>query len=486
MLVISQQTQASILLFSLAMKSVVASSSSVSIGTYNLWNVMFNWPERFQHIASLITEENIDIVAFQEIRFTSVTADTRKRASQLQELKKYLPNHKWVIAEPAGPVKLPKNAYQTVWNEEGLGILSKFPIKHFKKINFTSRGGRDSNPRLALHAQIHVTGSSSYAVDVVAVHFSYDKQQQCQNAKELLDYLTSQNLRNIIVLGDFNAYPDFSGPVDAFTSKVVASCPFERPQAPLLYDAAKVYSKSADQHLTFSNMPSPGLISRPDRILLSPDIEVIHTDLYGQGRPYYYRCYSSIILRRVMSVLRSAFDSFLGKTGYPCLHDCGPHGSCRCGICVKGGNKLNCDIPDCAECNGHSLILFVLIVFPIVLTLALIGFFIIRTLIMTANFRQEDLFAILGYRCCLFNVGLFRRQSLPRRVKLYLGRASVLLRLPPLPMIAICVITLIFLCLVFLSCFQTNMKFIYAILQEELFPSDHLMVVAKIKPFRLL
>ncbi|GFS18550.1 endonuclease exonuclease phosphatase [Elysia marginata] len=297
---------------------------------------MFNWEERFQYMASLIEGHEVDIVAFQEVRF-SIDEANEVKISQLQKAKQHLPNHKWMVAQPAGPVELPKNANWKRWTEEGLGILSKFPIISFTKIKLTSQGGRDSNPRIALHAQIQVTQSPHHVLNVVAVHFSYDKQQQCQNAQQLLEFLESQDLQNIIVLGDFNTYPDFSGPVDVFTSNVVKSCPFRRPHVPLFYDAAMDSHRVEDPlPLSFSNMPSPGYISRPDRILLSPTFKVIRSDLYGHGGPYINSCYSAIIMKRTMSMLRSAFDSFIRRNGYSCLHDCGPHGSCRCGICVRG------------------------------------------------------------------------------------------------------------------------------------------------------
>ena len=227
--------------------------------------------------------------------------------------------------------------------------------------------------------------------------------------------------------------------------------------------------------------PSPGLVSRPDRILVSSSIQVKDSILYGQGEPFSSRFYTAIVMNRVKSVLKSAFDSFVGKIGYSCLHDCGPHGSCRCGICVRGGNKLNCHIPDCSECSSESFILFFTIIIPIVSTALLMTFYIVRALVISAKFNQEDLFNILGYRCCLFNIGLFRSRTIPRRFKSYLGRVSVLCRLPPIPMIVLTLTVLAFLSLVLYRNFYRNLEFVYSILPEELFPSDHLMIAAEIR-----
>ena len=62
-------------------------------------------------------------------------------------------------------------------------------------------------------------------------------------------------MKNVIVLGDFNAYQDFSEPVDIFTSKDTTLCSFLRPGAPLFKDAV-VASLKSDQRapFTFSNM----------------------------------------------------------------------------------------------------------------------------------------------------------------------------------------------------------------------------------------
>ena len=213
---------------------------------------------------------------------------------------------------------------------------------------------------------------------------------------------------------------------------------------------------------------------------MSPSIQVVDSHLQGQGDLYVNSFYTAIVIKRIETVFGSAFDSFTGKVGYSCLHDCGPHGSCRCGLCVKGGNELNCNIPDCAECGSGNFIFFIIILFPMLSAIFLLGLFIVRTLVTSANFHQEDLFAILGYRCCLFNARLFRYRSLPRTLKSFLGRASVLWMLPPLPMIVLSLASAAILFLVFMSSFWKNIEFIYSILPEELFPSDHMMVVAEI------
>lgn len=75
----------------------------------------------------------------------------------------------------------------------GIGILSKFPIIRHEVQNLTYRSGPDTNRRIALHAKILLEPSehahSQKFIHVTAVHFSYDKHQQCSNTLDLLNYL---------------------------------------------------------------------------------------------------------------------------------------------------------------------------------------------------------------------------------------------------------------------------------------------------------
>lgn len=71
---------------------------------------------------------------------------------------------------------------------EGLGLLSKWPILKSRVHVLSSSSTGDTNKRVSLSAQIAV--NERVIVNVVVVHFSYDRQQQCQNAAEVLKHLT--------------------------------------------------------------------------------------------------------------------------------------------------------------------------------------------------------------------------------------------------------------------------------------------------------
>ena len=62
-------------------------------------------------------------------------------------------------------------------------MIEKYEVKHVPY-----HSGPDKNKRVFIHAQI-VIGSTP--VNIIAVHFSYDKAQQCSNALAVLKHISS-------------------------------------------------------------------------------------------------------------------------------------------------------------------------------------------------------------------------------------------------------------------------------------------------------
>mmetsp|Transcript_25872 Transcript_25872/g.50986 ORF Transcript_25872/g.50986 Transcript_25872/m.50986 type:complete len:545 (+) Transcript_25872:3467-5101(+) len=146
-------------------------------------------------------------------------------------------------------------------------------------------------------------------------------------------------------------------------------------------EAVLVNPVAPDARLTFSNMPEPGLQSRPDRILigiqpphLTPELQLqqaaalaakahpaskkfgggkdaaaaamaaateaantvflpagssLLSTRLGFGKHYFSQYVWEVLVERVGTYL-DAVASADGK----CEHDCGPHGKCQCGVCV--------------------------------------------------------------------------------------------------------------------------------------------------------
>lgn len=69
-------------------------------------------------------------------------------------------------------------------------MLSKLAIIKSTTISIPYMSGPDTNQRIALHAIIGEEEET--AVNVLTVHFSYDRQQQCNNAARIMNYISGQ------------------------------------------------------------------------------------------------------------------------------------------------------------------------------------------------------------------------------------------------------------------------------------------------------
>lgn len=148
------------------------------------------------------------MIGFQEVR-----ADAKDHKNQLTELQELIPKYTHLIYHPVATVSSPLGADEPPgWEKEGLGLLSKHPITLSHIVNLTvGKTNPDKNKRILLYAQIDIDGEE---LDVTVVHFSYNKHQQCENAVDLINNLAFRGTQRSVILGDFNAYADFSWPVD--------------------------------------------------------------------------------------------------------------------------------------------------------------------------------------------------------------------------------------------------------------------------------
>ncbi|XP_052823295.1 uncharacterized protein LOC106882624 isoform X2 [Octopus bimaculoides] len=262
---------------------------SLKVATYNLWNIMFNWEVRKMRVIEMIETINPDVIAFQEVRM-----DSSSVRSQLLELQEKLADFNWMVVQPANDVQKPRHTYWNGWEREGIGILSKLPILKSTTISIPYMSGPDTNQRIALHAMIGYSEDS--AIHVLTVHFSYDRQQQCNNAARILHYISEKELENVVLLGDFNTYQDFEWPLEVFTDTEIRpenSC-FDMVRADakgpntILADVWSVHAADKLSGFTFSNMPTPGYESRPDRILVSKSFKILSCNLHGNDQRKYY------------------------------------------------------------------------------------------------------------------------------------------------------------------------------------------------------
>lgn len=131
--------------------------------------------------------------------------------------------------------------------------------------------------------------------------------------------------------------------------------------------------------------------------------------------------------------------------------DCGPHGSCRCGVCVKGGDQNNCELPFCQECDAEHYNSFVLIGVLYTTSVVFILYILVKALLRRCFGRTGRLNSRVLFLCSNRTLGLS-------------------------------VISLMFV-LYFITMLSLGdtLETVNGRIPEEMFPSDHMMVVAKLK-----
>lgn len=82
---------------------------------------------------------------------------------------------------------------------------------------------------------------------------------------------------------------------------------------------------------SFILQPVPGLINRPDRILVSTiGIQIVSALILGKGEFYKYKYSHKLRVDRYKKILRAAREVKLtDQQNSTCSMDCGPRGSCR-------------------------------------------------------------------------------------------------------------------------------------------------------------
>ena len=182
-------------------------------------------------------------------------------------------------------------------------------------------------------------------------------------------------------------------------------------------------------------------------------LEIISAELLGDGKAYKERYSFWNKWQRLKTVIHMARETANRPNfSYSCYHDCGPHGSCRCGVCVKGGDKNNCDLPFCYECDAahHQSFIMLMILYSSVFLflLYIFGKFLLR-------------------RCSLIHRG---RKS-PRIIFLCSNKTAF-------PFV---ILLLFSMYVITMSSFSDSLKTAEDRIPEEMFPSDHLMLAAKLK-----
>jgi len=203
----------------------------LKVASYNIWNHMFSWPVRQQHIVSLLANELPDIIVLQEVReYSSSTSWSaaptfdassfstwlRQKCSmplhpsashsylfglmdhssasalrtdihinQAMDIQQALPaqyQHLYFGSlEPMRALPATLAMVSGVSSREGLAILSRHPLQDAQMVSLqaeTRSGQADAVRRAAAFVRVSVNG---ILWNVFDVHFSYVREQQCVN-----------------------------------------------------------------------------------------------------------------------------------------------------------------------------------------------------------------------------------------------------------------------------------------------------------------
>ncbi|KAL8605781.1 hypothetical protein ACOMHN_011143 [Nucella lapillus] len=372
-----------------------------------------------RHIANMVKEAECEVLVLQEVR-----QHADRSRSQADLLQRLLPGFSWVVTRLADRMTKPADSYWTGWEMEGLAVLSRWPLGMARAEKLSTAQGPDTNQRIALHVPVFLDPETT--VNVLVVHLSYHRQQQCQNVAEILQYIDKNRLGNVVVAGDFNMYADFGDPIHLFQmgGRHIGDgrnqCPFSllsplSSSTPTFEDAWEaVHSDSPG--FTFSNMPEPGLTSRPDRILISSSVRATEVSLHGRGVEYKTRHAADIFTHRLHRVMKAAKESLGQHAGFSCLHDCGPHGSCRCGVCVRAGvSTPPCHLPDCLECSSTVFMQLSFFFFLAAVLFLLAGTATVKILVVASSIDQGGDSLVHGFSCCLCNPDIVRKPTVTAR-----------------------------------------------------------------------
>lgn len=305
-------------------------SQTLRVGTYNIWNMMFHWDVRKLQIVDWIQQLELDVILLQEVReswngvsarkmmaTSHVYSSDEQRIDQLSELKSLLNVDLDPDVDPLWEGKfLTASEDAGEGQREGIAVLTRWPIVSSHSINFTKVSSPDANTRAALNVLLrHPTVGSDFLVEVYSTHLSYDKTTQCQNTKELIEFVGASTANVFgrkqvfrIIGGDFNAYNDFESPQNMLTepenmNSHAVCCPGRHIHNFIPFeDVWKLLKQPNENGFSFSNMPWPGLQSRPDRLLIqqasSTCLTPVAIGLFGNGTEYVKNYFWKMILER--------------------------------------------------------------------------------------------------------------------------------------------------------------------------------------------
>jgi maltose 6'-phosphate phosphatase len=168
-----------------------------------------------EKIAQFMLDKDIDIAVFQEaVQHKDMNVIEEKYGVEIRE-KNYIKVLQEILKKEG---KLYEYAWDWAhygWNdwEEGIGILSRYPIIDFKSKYVSKIHDVNSfNSRKLLKTSINFNGK---IINVYAVHFNWPEKGFKEEYSELVSWISGETNNSFIIAGDFNVdagskeYQDF-------------------------------------------------------------------------------------------------------------------------------------------------------------------------------------------------------------------------------------------------------------------------------------
>lgn len=118
----------------------VYNNEQIRVLSYNIWNLNPPWQDRLDIIEKQIKEINPPIIAFQEVRFMYEYQSNSPIPYQMEDLVQKLNNDKLeyqYVYQPSMTYLLTRMNPYAGRTDEGLGIMSKYPIVHTDYLKLT-------------------------------------------------------------------------------------------------------------------------------------------------------------------------------------------------------------------------------------------------------------------------------------------------------------------------------------------------------------
>lgn len=177
-----------------------------SVMSFNIWNMNSLIPKngytkRMWRLKEVILKASPDIIGIQEVRYEAIKGE-ELGPSQMDTLAAWFPEFQFVFR----PAQMQPNTLQDGRTEEGVAIMSKYPIiAHNTTMLFINRSNSaDLHQRVLLHAQIYIPNLGK--VHVFVTHLSLSHEAREQSVVQICNIMKQQQAP-VILLGDLNAEP---------------------------------------------------------------------------------------------------------------------------------------------------------------------------------------------------------------------------------------------------------------------------------------